>query len=462
MTRAAARMARMAALGGFALGVSLTAAAQQTERDVGVDQERTRQVAADPPRLPGRMPLLDGAHLDLLFRNYAEHIDIGGIGLRRAWVQSLQVNYASGYTDGAIGIGVDVSPYLAVKLDGGRGARNMVLLREDGSGQNQLAWAYLGQYLLKLKFANVVLKYGLQAVPNPMLSPYNIRALPPTFRGVSLHAAASDAVTIQGGRFRAVNPRGDTGTRPLTTTVGGTLVATFDYAGAQVKFADDGRLLLFANRASDVWTQYYLSAAGGWDWGGRIRWNGGADLYVTRDTGRRLQGTIDNKAASLSLSGTHGPSTLGIGVQRIVGEHYFDYMQETNGVYLANSMGVDYNAPNERSVKLQYGLDAAAWARPGLSLTLWGVRGWGVAAPRSAAAHRRADSPLNGLYWTNGVPIGGGHHELGINVAQVVQAGRLKGARISFTYNVHRQDLSYPSRNFDDLVLMVDVPLTIF
>ncbi|MES2743619.1 MAG: OprD family outer membrane porin [Pseudomonadota bacterium] len=412
-----------------------------------------------PPAPPGGFA---DSHLDLFFRHYAENFNIDQIGRREAWIQSVQVNWESGYTDGPVGLGLDVSPFAAVKLNGGKGARNLGYLRADGSGQGRGGWAYLGRYDVKARLGGTVLKYGLQALANPMLSPYDIRALPPTFRGLSLVGKVDEQLAWQAGSFDAVNARGDSHLRPLTSTEGGVRIARFDYVGGDWSYAEGGKASAYVNRARDLWDQYYATLAHSVGQAKSVRWTGGADFYYTRDQGRRLQGAIDNKAYSLSLAGQHGASTVTLGYQRIVGPNYFDYVQETNGIYLANSVGVDYNAPDERSLHVQYKWNGEPAGFPGWQVLAWRVNGWGMDAAEGARRYAAPDSVLHGNYWKNGQPVGGDHHELGFKVSKTVGSGVLRNAKVTLVLIKHAADPGYPGRGFYDHRLLIDFPLRVF
>lgn len=426
------------------------------------ETENVMNPAADRSTMPVVQELVAGSHLNLLWRHYAERFNIEEVGRRDAWVQSLQADFTSGFTSGPIGFGFEVAPFLAVKFNGGQGARNLVHFKADGSGQDQNAWGYFGKYALIAKLGGVTAKYGLQALANPMLSPYDIRSLPPTFRGLSLVSDRIHGVSLQAGSFDAVNARGDTSLRPLTTTEGGTRIRRFDYVGGDWNYAPTGRLVAYANQADQIWHQYYLSGAHGIGDPASFKLTAGADGYLTRSYGRRLQGDIDNRAYSLSLTGQRGASALMVGYQRNLGENFFDYVQESNGIYLSNSVGVDYNAPNERSVHYQYKLNGDQIGLPGAGLLAWTVRGWGTDASAGAARYAAPGSLLHHMYWKGNNPIHGSHQEYGLKLTQTVQDGYFKGAKVALVFIKHDIDPSYPGRGFLDYRVMIDFPVKVF
>ena len=139
-----------------------------------------------------------------------------------------------------------------------------------------------------------------------------------------------------------------------------------------------------------------------------------------------------------------------------------DYTQETAGIYLGNSMGVDYNAPRERSLQLRYVFDGNRAGVPGWTLMAWTVRGFGVDGSAGAAAHPDPSDPVHDLYWKNGEYVRGGHREWAVKSVYLMQDGQLKGTKIAFYVYRTRIDAQYPSKSFNDMQLMINYPIRFF
>lgn len=405
---------------------------------------------------------LSDSRLDLEWRNYTDYFYANGSGRRHAWVEGLQAKFESGFTKGPIGFGVDAALFGAVKLDGGRGAHNMVYLGRHGDGANRLTWAYPGMYAVKARISDSLLEYGLQDVSNPFLDPHDNRALPPTFLGASLLSREIDGLAVQAGSFTKVVARGQSNLTDLRTTYGGTAVKRVTYAGATWDYAPDGSASLYADQADDVWRQYYASLQHGIGTPDTLEVTGFANLYATRDTGAALQGPLNDAAYSVSVSAQHGPHGLLLGYQKILGDQFFDYIDETAGVYLVNSMDVDYNAPHEQSLQLRYTFDGKYAGLPGFLAMIWAQQGWGADA--SAMARRNA---VNGpsyaaLYFKNGQPVHGRHHEFGFIPTYVVQSGPLKNAKVTLIAQWHVGSAYYSDSTNQVYRLLVTLPLRMF
>lgn len=419
--------------------------------------------AADAPAAPASAPPLPG-QLDLLLRTYAEHLRIIDGPRRHGTIQSGRLLFQSDYfgaPSGSPGIGFDLGLYGALRLDSGGGSRNMAHYREDGTGSHDAAWGYLGEYALKARAGGTTLKAGLHMVHNPFMQPYDIRALPPTFRGVSLVSTDVPGLTLAAGSFDGVIPRGDDRVRGLSTAYGGLPFERISYAGVAAQ-GDSGSFGVWASQSRDLWNQVYLSAGKKLSFEHDISLAAQADAYLTRSTGARLAGHVNTNAMAVSLTAKKGHSALTLGYQVIDGDEFMDYTNETAGIYLSNAMGVDFNAPNERSVQLRYTFDGNRAGIPGWTLMAWTVRGVGSDATEAAAAHADPSDPLHSLYWKGGAPARGGHQEWAVKSIYTLQDGRYKGLRIAFYVYRTRIDPQYPSRSFNDKQLMINYPLRLF
>ncbi|RKP46399.1 OprD family outer membrane porin [Trinickia fusca] len=406
--------------------------------------------------------LVADSHLNLEFRNYTDYFHSVGSNHRHAWVLGLQANFESGFTQGPIGFGADASLFGAFKLDGGVGARNMVHVGKDGGGSNQLAWGYPGRYDVKARVSETVLKYGLQDVYNPFLEPHDNRALPPTFLGASVLSREVEHLALQAGTFTKVNARGHTNLTDMTTSYGGVSFKRLSYVGGTWDYSPDGSLSLYADQADDVWRQYYGSIQHSIGRVDSVRLTGFGNLYSTHDTGSSLQGPIDNNAYSLSLQAQHGPHALLVGYQKIFGDQFFDYVNETAGVYLVNSMDVDYNAPHEQSLQLRYTFDGKYAGLPGFSAMVWGQQGWG--SDGSAFANRFGPNgpAFSSIYFKNGQPVHGRHHEFGFIPSYVVQSGRFKNAKVTVIAEWHVGSAYTSDSGNQEYRVFVTVPFSVF
>ena len=457
------RIASMIAIGA---GMSITAgwvhADETAVPGVTAAVANADQIEALPPESmpapPAMSGFIAGGRLDFEFRNYTDYLhSVGGVA-RHAWVEGAQLGWRSGFTQGFIGLGIDASLFGALKLDGGNGSGNMVHVARSGGGSNQLAWAYPGVYDVKARISETVLKYGLHAVSNPFLEPHDNRALPPTFLGMSFSSNEVRNLTLQAGSFTKVNARGRTSLSRLSTSYGGVPLDRVSYVGGTWTYSPNGSASLFADQADDVWRQYYVSVQQSAGHIEAVKLTGSANLYLTHDTGAARQGPIANRAYSFALSVQHGPHALLVGYQKIAGDQFFDYVNETAGDYLINSMDVDYNAPHEQSLQLRYTFDGRYANLPGFSTLLWAQQGWGADAGSSAARYGAGGPAYGSIYLKNGQPVHGRHHEFGVTPTYVVQSSRFKQTKVALIAMWHVGSAYYSDPTSQVYRLVVTVP----
>ncbi|WP_245964715.1 OprD family outer membrane porin [Trinickia dinghuensis] len=401
------------------------------------------------------------SRFDLEWRNYTDHFHATGVS-RHAWAEGVQAKFESGFTRGAIGLGLDAALFGELKLDGGRGAHNMVYAGRHGDGERRLAWAYPGMYGVKARASESVLKYGLQDVSNPFLDPHDNRALPPAFLGASLLSREVDGLSMQAGSFTKADPRGQTNLTALRTSYGRVPFKRVSYMGATWDYAPNGTASVYADQADDVWRQYYASLQHGFGSIRSIRLTGFANIYSTHDTGAALQGPIHSNAYSVSLSAQHGPHGLLVAYQKILGDQFFDYIDETAGVYLVNSMDVDYNAPHEQSLQLRYTFDGKHAGVAGFSAMVWAQQGWGADASLAAQRYGPNAPSFGAPYFRNGQPVHGRHHEFGFIPSYVVQSGPLRSAKVTLIAQWHVGSDYYSDSTNQVYRLLVTMPMRFF
>ncbi len=406
-------------------------------------------------------PVLAGSTLQIQLRNYRDSLTINGHGTQRGWVQGAQGNFVSGLSSGETGFGIDAALFAAVKLDGDGASGDMVHVERDGSGgEKRNAWAYMGGYAVKARYGGVLLKYGLQQVENVFLESKDNRALPPTFRGVSLNGELAGGVGVEAGSVDAVSPRGRTGLVALKTAYGGTPISRLSYGGVNLTSAS-GKVSVYAAQARDVWNQLFVAARQSIGASEATKWTISGAAYLTRDQGASLQGAIGGKAYSLALARQLGASELAISFQHVMSDQYLDYVQEANGLYLANGMVADYNAPREKSLQLRYTANGADFSLPGVNVIFWGIAGRsrlptaGMSAPAQAGTWRDA-------YWRGGALVHGNHHELGLKASYVFDRGDVKGINVAFIALVHRGSAHYVEPGEREYRFILNVPLKVF
>lgn len=430
------------------------------------------EAMATQAQAPG---FIDGSHLGLNLRHYYanQHTrrstylgvkkadGLERTRIRETWVQTAMLNYSSGYTQGPIGFGLDASLFSAINLERGHGrvanGGDRVLVDSDGDAVP--TWSRLGVGDLRLRFSNTEIKAGRLLPDNPILRYKDNRALPSSFQGVSLSSNELDWLSLQAGSFERAIPRTGTGSEKLTTTFGNRAYSgsRLSYLGGMAKTPYGLDVSLYASRFEDMWQQTYLGLTQLIGDRRQIALKTALNYYHTEDQGEQHLGYIDNDAFSLALTASHLAHSLTLAWQQVFGDEYFDYVWESTGNYMANSLYSDYNGPNEKSWQVRYDLDLASLGVPGLTTSLWHAKGWDIDGTRYSGDRNGRNAGYNVRGLDNAK-----HDENGLMVGYMVQSGSLKNAVFrTIVYN-HRATGGQIDGSYDEVRLVANLPVWLF
>ncbi|HWH89422.1 MAG TPA: OprD family porin [Pseudomonas sp.] len=401
----------------------------------------------------------DDAKSDVLLRNFYLSNDYrsptpSGKNYKQEWAQGFIGNFSSGFTEGAVGFGIDAHAFAGLKLDGGKGHSGTGLLPVDSDGRSENDYSSAGG-ALKLKASRTTLAFGEMTVETPVFDTSDKRLQPEYATGFLLNSAEFDNVNLVAGHFTAFknqdssSGKGDFYGYGANTEAGG-----ISFVGADLFNASPIGGSLYASELSDTWHQYY----------GNLHYKQSgvlldANLYHTRDTGRALAGEIDNTAFSLSGKYTFGPHAMMLGWQRINGDTPFDFVGG-DSIYLANSIKyADFNGANERSWQARYDLDLGAFGIPGLNFMTRYVSGShidGTHAPRGGA-YNPFDAESDSYQPQQG--DGGKHWERDIDLKYVVQSGAAKDLSVQLSHVTHRANEAQAGDDIDRIYVVIQYPL---
>ncbi|UVK89257.1 OprD family porin [Pseudomonas sp. B21-051] len=382
------------------------------------------------------------------------------------WVQGTIVNFSSGFTEGTVGVSTEIAAYNAVALErnrkdlasnngGAPGSRpgagnNRTLTKEGGDAEGQ--WSKLGLANVKFRVSNTTLTAGRQNFSTPIVDNIGNRALPSSFEGVSLHSEELNNLSFDAGSFDRVSPRTEESLSKFRSEYTNNNAETdrVSIVGLNYQPLKSLKTSLYASKVEDFWNQYYFGATHELGDSNVVSLTTGLNYYKTVDTGKKEMGEIDNDTYSLSFGLTHQAHSLTFSYQAINGDEYFDYLHETNGIYLANSLLSDFNGPNEKSFQVAYGLNMAEYGVPGLKFNIYQARGWGI----------------DGTHYTGTAydvrNMDGEHHyEYGIGATYAVQSGPLKATTIRGTYTAHRASENQSDGSINEFRLVTTIPFNI-
>ncbi|KEX94647.1 porin [Pseudomonas putida] len=389
------------------------------------------------------------------------------------WVQGTILKYNSGFTEGTVGVSTEVAAYNAIALDqdrkdlasnngGAPGTRpgagnNRTLTEEGGDAVGQ--WSKLGLANVKARISNTTLTAGRQNFSSPMVDVIGNRALPSSFQGVAIHSEELNNLAFDLATFDRNSPRTEQSQRKFRTEYANGIVETDHVYTGGITYTPFASLTtsLWATQAEDIWNQYYFGATHVLGDSQVMSLTTGLNYYKTQEEGKALIGDIDNDTYSLSFGLTHQAHSLTFSYQEVNGNEYFDYLHETNGIYLANSLLSDFNGPNEKSFQVAYGLNMAEYGVPGLKFNIYQARGWGIDGTHYTGNKGVADKGYDGIQSQDGEH----HYEYGIGATYAVQSGPFKATTIRGTYTAHRASENQADGSINEFRLVTTVPFNI-
>ncbi|MDI9777968.1 OprD family porin [Pseudomonas fluorescens] len=349
--------------------------------------------------------------------------------------------YESGFTQGAIGVGVDAIGMLGLKLDSGKGRAGTGLFPVGSDGRAQDDYSK-GGGAVKFRISDTVLKVGDQFTALPVFATDDSRLLPEMAEGALITSNEIKGLTLNAGRFTALDAQAETNHDSLHLTKA-------DVVGGTYAFTDNLSTSLYYSKVEDYWRKYYANV----NWALPISDKQGLvfdfNIYDTKSDGsakyRAFDGDkLDNRAFSLSGAYNIGAHTFTLAYQKVSGDGDYGYGVDGGGtIFLANSVArSDFNAEDEKSWQARYDLNFAEFGIPGLTFMTRYVRGTGA----------NVDGTSNGSEW-----------ERDVDVKYVLQEGPAKDLSFRVRQATYRSSdgVYYGSSSIDELRLIVEYPLSI-
>lgn len=402
---------------------------------------------------------LDDAKSEVLSRNFFLSNDYRspsptGKNYKQEWAQGFIGTFASGFTDGTIGFGLDAHAFYGLKLDGGKGHSGTGLLPVDSDGRSETDYSSAGG-ALKLKASRTTLAFGEMTVETPVFDTSDKRLQPEYATGFLLNSREIDNVNLVAGHFTAFkNQDSSSGKGDFQGYGANTKAGGISFIGADLFSESPVGGALYASDLSETWHQYYANL--------HFKQSGvliDANVYHTRDSGQALAGEIDNTAFSLSGKYTFGPHAVMLGWQRINGDTPFDFVGG-DSIYLANSIKyADFNGAHERSWQARYDLDLGAFGIPGLNFMTRYVSGShidGTHAPKGGA-YNPFDADSGEFQPQQG--DGGKHWERDIDLRYIVQSGTAKDLSVQLSHVSHRANSAQSGDDIDRIYVVIQYPL---
>lgn len=364
------------------------------------------------------VPLWQASKLELQLRNYyfsREFSDLKAPGAQRSaeWAQGALISFKSGYSATPLQNGFDLHAFAGLKLDSSRSKMNSGLLALDDDGTAADSYGRLAG-TLKFKAGSTELRVG-ELMPNlPLLSYSDIRLLPPSYQGASLHSALGSKLILQAGYLESTSLRNRAGRDKLQAMLGHipqrqVSSNSFRYLGADYQLSANSQWRLWYAQLEDLYQQAYLNWQQQVALTARLQFKANLGVFSAKEHGQAWLNDVDNQALYVQLSLKQGAHTGYIGYQQMNGDSAFPRVF-ANVSILGNEVPTfEFASAGEKSSQLRYDTDFSAFGLQGFSSTLRYIKSHGA----------RVGTVTNGQAF-----------ERDLDLAYSIQQGVLKGLSI--------------------------------
>lgn len=382
----------------------------------------------------------------LAARNFYYHRDYtNGRNDLNEWAQGLALNLQSGYTEGAVGFGLDLTGWLGIKLDSAPGSSGTGILPKGASGRAPDDYSRLGA-TAKVRYANNTLRVGTHMPRLPLLNASDARLLPQTFNGITLENTAIDKLLLTTGAFNRTTDRAQAGADKMTLSnsdvrnfgLGERNGVNFHYLGAEFKPLTNLALKAYYGGLQNYYQQSFLGATYTYQINEAQYWNMDLRGFHSQNDGKHYVQHVDNTTLGGLFTYGIGAHAFSIGAQRVTGETGFTYVAGTDAYVVNSIQWGNFSSAQERSLQFKYRYDFAALGVPGLTFMTRYVKGDNI----------DRHSLSEGKEWERNTDVG-----------YVIQQGSFKGLDITVRNASYRTNFS---NDLDETRVIVNYKYNLF
>jgi hypothetical protein len=290
------------------------------------------------------------------------------------WAQGFMLRFESGYTEGPIGLGLDATGSLGVKLDSSPDRSGTGILKSDREAPKRAQDEY-GEagFTVKLRASKSTLKLGTLQPVLPALMRNDSRLLPQTFRGAWLNSNEVEGLSLDLGRIDKVNLRNSSDNEEMTVFKGGKRNIVlgssktsdeFLFGGGRYQWTPQLATSYYYGGLDGIYQQHLVSLVHQFPLGEGQSFK--SDIRFARSTDDGGS-NVDNDAFGALFTYRIDGHGLTAGYQRLNGDTGFAYIDGSDNA-LVNLVQInDFGNQDERSWQLRYDFDFATIGVPGLT-----------------------------------------------------------------------------------------------
>ncbi|TBU79041.1 OprD family porin [Phytopseudomonas daroniae] len=383
------------------------------------------------------------------------------------WGQGFIFNYQSGFTEGTVGVGVDVIGLYGLRLDSGgnsstprsRAPGALFPQESDGSAVNDYSKAGA---TAKFRLSKTELRLGTLQPKLPVVTFNDGRLLPQLFDGGQVISNEIDGLTLTAGQLEHTKTRSSTDDIGLKIAGAGAAADTnkFYFAGGDYKITKDLTAQYYYGNLEDFYKQHFLGLvhnlalpAGSLKTDLRY-FNSGSDGKNGSAAGRAegyyssgywaagdsKAGEVDNQTWSALFTYSLGGHALSAGYQQVSGDSAFPFLNQGDGstAYLITDRQIGkFLSAGERTWLAEYGYDFGTVGVPGLKAIVTYLKGDNIDAVGGDRKEWERDFRLD----------------------YTVQQGSLKGLGLSWRNASLRGNTSTADADENRLIVSYSLPL---
>lgn len=345
----------------------------------------------------------------------------------------LLLKFESGYTQGAVGYGVDASLLTGITLDSGRGRHQGSSMLPSNGDRAEDTWTRFAP-TMKASLGKTEIRYGALMPKLPVITANDGRVLPQTFDGFQITSNVFDNFTLTGGVVEHAVGRGSSDRTGLSVSGSTRESNKFYFAGADWAVFNCLKAQYYFAELDDFYTQHFIGATQKISLGAssslttELRYfktasAGANSSSAGRTAGYRTNGhtnggtgEIDNNTWSVSSTYSFGTHALLLGYQSVSTGSNFVQLNQGGligkgaggaSTYLVTERFIQsFNRAGEQTVFGQYSYNFVGFGVPGLNASFMYLKGSNISG----------DNARNGSEW-----------ERDFTVDYVIQSGVISG-----------------------------------
>ncbi|HGE6812263.1 TPA: OprD family outer membrane porin [Pseudomonas aeruginosa] len=351
----------------------------------------------------------------------------------REWAQAINFTYKSDFTEGPVGF--DVRTLTGIKLDSTPRQSGSGLLPLDSDGRAEDEYSTLG-LTAKMRAAKTEINAGQLILNLPLQLSSPARLLPQTFNGVYLHSKDIEGLDFHLGYLDRIKYRNSSNNEKITvSTPNGRFrpaeSSGMEFIGADYKVTPELTASLHHAVLKDIYKQQYLgfvhvAPVGGGSLKSDLR------LQFSQEDGEARGGPVDNQNLGVIFRYSYKGHRISAGYMQLFGDTAQPYMGRSEpSPVVEGAMATEFINAKERTWQIREDYDFSGVGVPGLSATLWHMRGNGAELPESMGGKNRSE------------------RETQAAITYVIQSGPLKDVSVRLRHAWYRNNFE-PTATFRD------------